>query len=419
MVLLFTPALTPAIGNAAETATATATATPTADDSAENDNKNYHLAMQALADGNETEARRLLHLVIREVPNHAGAWFDLALLFCGMGMADDAERLFSEMERRFSPPPPIQTLIDQIRRQGCKTWKPRTQLWLRSGVGYDSNVNQAPGNPVFSVINGGQRIDLVLHPALRQHGSTFFSVQGGIIQELPRPGDLFFFNFSNRRHRHYSPFNTASWQVGLEHPWSLSDGQIALTGSVNQIFLGTRSYLRQYRAELNYQPTTNIIRGWHKKIAAALTHAHYSALNAYDGQTWELRGELQHITSQNIFFSSAGIMYDRAWRNRPGGNKVGAFLGLGAHHRFNANWSATLAWQGQSWHGKDVYSPGFIDQRRHQNTHIVRAQIAHQINSQTTLGVEANWVKNHENISLFRYSGFSAMFFYHWQLQLR
>lgn len=71
----------------------------------------YQEALQALAEGRRTDASRALRRLIEQEPRHAGAWLDLALIQCGLGNAEEAERMFATVETRFDPSREILELI--------------------------------------------------------------------------------------------------------------------------------------------------------------------------------------------------------------------------------------------------------------------------------------------------------------------
>ena len=71
----------------------------------------YQEALQSLAEGRKQDASEALARLIDKEPLHAGAWLDLALIQCSLGHGDEAERLFANIETRFSPSLDVLELI--------------------------------------------------------------------------------------------------------------------------------------------------------------------------------------------------------------------------------------------------------------------------------------------------------------------
>ena len=95
--------------------------------------------------------------MVQQEPEHAGAWLDLAILQCKLGYAQEAERLFAEIEARFQPPPGIREIIARLRAQGCAGWQPVKRLSLMVGRGISDNVNQGASTPNFTIGGGVSR----------------------------------------------------------------------------------------------------------------------------------------------------------------------------------------------------------------------------------------------------------------------
>lgn len=94
----------------------------------------YLDAIQSISKGQRQDASRTLRYMVQQEPEHAGAWLDLAILQCKLGYAQEAERLFAEIEVRFRPPPGIREIIARQRAQGCAGWQPAgCRSWRDAG----------------------------------------------------------------------------------------------------------------------------------------------------------------------------------------------------------------------------------------------------------------------------------------------
>ena len=56
----------------------------------------YQVAMELMAEGRYDEMRVVLEELVSTEPEHAGAWLDIAMLYCSMGNAEKAEALFEK-----------------------------------------------------------------------------------------------------------------------------------------------------------------------------------------------------------------------------------------------------------------------------------------------------------------------------------
>ena len=124
----------------------------------------YGEAMLAIANGRIADAEKILAVLAAAEPSHAGAWLDLAMLYCAVGNSASAAHLFTEIERRFAPPPAILEVMERQREGGCEGGRPKSDFTLRLGRGFEINVNQGASSPNFSFNDGIRQIALVLLP---------------------------------------------------------------------------------------------------------------------------------------------------------------------------------------------------------------------------------------------------------------
>ena len=111
----------------------------------------YQQALESLAEGRKSDASDQMTRLIGMVPQHAGAWLDLALIQCSLGQTNEAERLFATVETRFDPAREILELIAEARDTGCMAWTPSSSGALSLTRGVDDNVNQGASNSSFIV----------------------------------------------------------------------------------------------------------------------------------------------------------------------------------------------------------------------------------------------------------------------------
>lgn len=374
----------------------------------------YQEALLSIAEGRYDEASEALQRLVSQEPEHAGAWLDIAILQCNMGRAVEAEALFNAIENRFSPPPAILEVIAQQRARGCKRQQPETYVRLRLGRGYDDNVNQGASNPNFSIGSGNNLVNLVLSPEYAPKKDQFT----GLLAEFTRPlsalGTLGFVQFQARQYDTFSQFDLNSMTVGVEHPWRLGGWGLRGTGSVGLITVGGSPYQRQGQLQLQVTPPLALPKRWEFGVVNGWTGVVYPTLTGFDSQLWESRGLLTYRAENGFAQASAGYALDKGVDQRPGNDRIGAVVSLIGRMRLAGDIFGELSWNHQSWEGQQAYSPGLIDQRRYQETQLLRVAVIFHIAPRQTVHVELRDVRNRENISLFEYAGRQLQLGWQW-----
>lgn len=375
----------------------------------------YKEAMLFIAEGRYEEAREMLQRLVSQEPEHAGAWLDIAILHCSMGNAREAEAIFDSIENRFSPPPAILEVIAQQRARGCQHQKPETYARLRLGRGYDGNVNQGASNPNFSIGSGNTLVKLVLSPDYAPKKDPFTALSAEFAQALSMRGTRGFIQLQARQYDTFSRFDLSSLVVGVEHPWRLGAWGLRGTGSVGLTTFGGSLYQRQGQLDLQVTPPLTLPKGWEFGIVNGRTGVSYPTMSGFDSQLWESRGLLTYRTENAFAQASVGYAFDKGADQRPGNNRSGVVASLSGRMRLSGDSFGELSWNHQSWEGQQAYSPGLIDQRRRQNTRLLRASFIFPIAPRQTLQVELRDVRNRENISLFEYQARVLQVSWEWQ----
>ena len=73
-----------------------------------------------------------------------------------------------------------------------------------------------------------------------------------------------------------------------------------------------------------------------------------------------------------------------------------------------------LGWIRQAWAAESIYSPGLIDQVRHQTTDILRGGLIIAVAPRHALHIELRQVINAENISVFQYDSRQVQVSWQW-----
>lgn len=371
--------------------------------------------MLAISEGRLNDAEEILSKLIAEEPRHAGAWLDLAILYCASGNADAAEYLFSEIERRYAPPPPILEVIAHQRKLGCAGWVAKTDARIRVGRGYESNVNQGARNPNFSIGGGGSQIDLVLLPEFRPRGDQFTNVSGELVRDFSQNGAFGVVQFQSRNYDHMSRFNTIALFAGAENPWRWDRWGGRLAGTTGFMTLDGQIYLQQSQIQLEVVPPLPLGRGWQFGVTGSWSYIAYPTLSNFDAQWWETRGALSYFGDDTWWQANIGAVKDLQAGERPGGDRTGSFANIRGRFSLGSRVQAELGWLFQRWEGEKAYFPGLIDVQRTQNTSFVRAAAIFPLNECHAINLEFKDIRNQENISIFEYRNWILQLNWQWQ----
>lgn len=364
----------------------------------------YLEALGSIADGRQQDASDALKRMVEKSPQHAGAWLDLAIIQCELGRSAEAERLFHEIETRFSPPPGIVAVISSYRARGCFEWQPHSQTSVAIGRGMDSNVNQGANNPNFSIGAGDSRIDLQLLPEFLPQADHYAIVSAEYARDLDANGSLGFVQAQARQNDVLKNYDTTALAGGLEHPWRIAGWGVRGTAMASLLTLGGKLYQKQGQLRAQLSPPLTLPEEFKLSVVTGVAHVGYPTLAHFDANLWELRGLLVYTTAQARAQANLGYLVDRAAEGRPGGDRRGWFMGLQDRFRIVGGVFADLGWTRQTWLGQSAYSPGLIDQIRYQQTQVLHASLVVPVATHEALQLEWRSVRNDENISLFQYN---------------
>jgi len=373
----------------------------------------YQTATRLMDEQRFDEARAVLERLLLLQAEHAGAWLDLAVLQCNAGRGQLAESLFRTIEQRFSPPPVLQNVINQLRSQGCERAAPVGVTRIRVGRVYDSNVNQGATSPFYSLGSGANLVTLVLAPEYAPRSDSGTAVSGEHSRTLPG-GTLGFAKFQARHNDHLPQYDLNSLVMGAEHPWQLGPWTLRANGSAGLTALGGSVYQQQLQLQLQATAPMGLPTGWELGASGGWTGVRYPTLTGFDSKLWESRGLLMYRSDDVFLQASVGYALDRGDAQRPGNDRSGAVLSLIGRRRLMGDVVGELGWSYQRWHGEEVYSPGLIDERRRQHTQLLRAALTLPVSRQQAVHVEFRAEHNRENISIFEFRGEQLQVSWEW-----
>jgi hypothetical protein len=375
----------------------------------------YLDAMKSISEGRQQDADDALNRMIEQEPQHAGAWLDLAIIQCELGHAAEAERLFTIIESRFSPPPGILEVIAGHRLNGCKGRQPHNKLSVLLGRGFDSNVNQGASSSLFSLGSGSSQIVEVLLPQYLPEHDQYTLLSTEYIRDLSPNGAIAYAQLQARENDTLTQYNTVSALLGVDHPWRIGDWGLRTTGSVGFLTLGDQLYQRQAQLQARIFPPLGLPEHFQLDVLTGLSYVQYTTLDNFNSATDELSAQLAYQGEKTQAQFNLGLLFDHGDAARLGGDRNGWLASALVHTRINEHVGVELGWTLQDWNSQSPYSPGLIDQTRRQDTRIARAGLIVPINPDESLHIEWRQVRNNENISLFQYNGQILQISMQWQ----
>lgn len=364
----------------------------------------YVEAIHSILEGRGGEATEALARLIEEQPNNAGAWLDLAILHCGLGNAQEAERLFQTIEQRFSPPPGIMEILALHREQGCKRAQPRDQLTLMLARGFDNNVNQGASSPIFSIGSGSRRIEQALSPEYLPQRDQYTLLSGEYVREFADGAALAFAQIRSRENDSLKQYNTTSVIVGLERPWKLETWQGRSSAFIGGLTLGGKLYQKQIQLHGQVTPPLALPEPFKFNLLGGISRLQYTTLANYNATTYEAGGSLVYQDRNIRAQATASYLLDHGNAARLGGDRHGWTTGINGTFKLAGNATGELGWTYQTWQGENIYSPELIDVIRRQKTNLWRAALTLPVHTNHSIRLEYRQVSNHENISLFQYN---------------
>jgi hypothetical protein len=375
----------------------------------------YLQAMRALADGHAEQATDLLMRFLEKEPQHAGAWLDLAISQCELGHGAEAERLFSEIEQRFTPPPGIMEVIVGYRTRGCIPFKGTQRRWSVSlSRGYDSNVNQGATSPYFSTGSGDSYTEWTLTPEYLPKPDRYAQATLDYTQNLNDKGLLAFAQLRTRVHDDVHSQDTNALLVGVEQQWKLGDWRGRASAALSAMQLDHQYYQRQEQFQLRATPPLTLPDKLDWSLTTGLSHVTYPTRSNYDGSTLEAGTALSWRRRSFQAYGALGVQTDHGQSGRLGGNRDGWYNNVLLYSTFGERFSGQAGWTRQVWRSSKLYSPGLIDLVRRQDTRQLSASVTMETGVNHSLQLEWRGVHNRENISLFQYNSRTVQLTWRW-----
>jgi hypothetical protein len=365
----------------------------------------YQEALSALNNHDPDVAMARLESLIANLPEHAGAWLDLAILVCQSGASGRAEDLFRHIEERFAPPPAIREVIARYRASGCLPPPPRPlRGQLSLSLGRDTNATL--GVPFGEVILGpaGNTFDVQVAASQRAKDSIVAGLEGEVSAPIGHYGTELFGYLSGRRFPSAQAFDTSTWAGAVTQPMRWRDGPPAMLSAglvhsrmdgksfQNSAYVNWIEPLRAQGADVEWALDLSVVRN------------RFEVNRAFDSHVVEVR--LQHAgkLGNGRYTLGVGRMVDAAEAERPGGDRDGWSVQLNLSYPLARRGRLELYLREQHLGGSEEYAPGIIPVRRVSTLRQTKIAFAYTVTQREELRLQARRLENHDNIPLFEYT---------------
>jgi hypothetical protein len=372
------------------------------------DNTAYLQALNFLSTGKLDEAIERLRAIVERNTYHQGALLDLALTYCQAERTQDADLLFKKLEARADLPVAIAEVIRFYKEGACKYKASTWHAMLATGAGFANNLNQAPSSAFLYL----PPLDLTLQLAEKSRPrSDSFSVLEGAVYFKPGKPAWSAGLFAQQKTFSSNPaFDSWLVQAALTHRMEAERAQIESQGIYSQQRLGGDDYL----SFVNLSSSAL----WPIKAASAdnrrsllgggvfaWSDLNYAKLPDYRSQQVDALGRLFYQPGSKLGVTSdLGWSYDRALANRPGGNRQGPVVQLGAQWLVSPLSTLKMTYRRAWMQDTMPYSPVFFGDAKRDN-----AQAAwygawlYQFSTNWRWRLDARYFESKDTIELFKY----------------
>lgn len=375
----------------------------------------FEQALTAVSTGDEAAAEALLPQLVAQQPNQAGAWLDIAVLFCGAGYTRQALALFDAIEQRFHPPAGIGKLIALQRAGGCVAMPrgPVRPSWgWQVGRGHESNVNQGVDDLSVTLPGAAGPLHLQLTPNYAARSDAFTSLALDATWPEGVAGVQLQLDWQSRWYDAQHAYDAQTLTVGVVKPWHGPDWRGSWELGLGWLGLGGAMYQRTQGLRVRASPLGGLGAKWRTEVSGGWGRVSYATLAGFDARWWDARAAVSYARPGLAAQASVAVLRDEGQAVRPGGNRSGWSVDALLRWPLGNTAVAELGGGVQVWQDAHAYSPGVIDERRYQDTVFGRAAVVWPTGPEGQWMLELRQVRNNENIALFGYDTLSLRLAY-------
>jgi hypothetical protein len=380
----------------------------------------YREAVELLERGDREGAIDRYNRLLEDMPNHAGAWLDLALLYCEQGLPGRAHEIFAHIEKQFDPPSAIRELIQHYRSEGCTTTPAPTQRWTLSlGGGYTDNVNHGISNPVVDLTLPLGVTSVRLGDTFLPRASSLAALSASYVREVKSfPGMIWFAGITEKRFPNVQEFNQRSLLSGLMQQWAFGDWLQELELVATHLSLNEHTHQTGVLAQGALWFPASGERAPRFGIGLAASHWRYPKEPLYDSTMMEGGASARWWPMPSILLRAAGgALSDMASRQRPGLDRHGYYINFGGQWAASGDVRIDGDFRQRLLQDEAPYSALFGERKHHstQRQFVLAIQAKTHASSPATWRLEWEQSQSRDNIPLFSYTSKTLTLSWHYQ----
>ncbi len=372
----------------------------------------YEEAQALIQAENWQEAISKLEALRRRMPEHAGALLDLAVLYCHSGDKQKVDAALDSLERMFALPIPIKALAQEIRLRDCSGPKEGWQWTTSVALGHDSNANQGSSTRSFTLGSSLGPLYLTLDDASLPQASSFAAIHAELSRQSSARSRL----YGSLRAEHYTSASSLDEAVVLiGHKQTLFSGPWGIMTDLNTSVRSLDGALYQQTLSAGVQVVAPDAHraGLPFGVDVRSVYAHYPTRSIFD--SWEAAITLPAFWKLSERVStrlSLGWVFDRAMKDRPGGDRKGPTLGAEWLFRqtHDSRWYA--AWHVRLLTGESAYSPPLLEMSQHQRRHLLSLAWERRLSDSSLLRMEYQYTHNADSIPMYRFDNNSIALYW-------
>lgn len=272
------------------------------------------------------------------------------------------ERIFNEIEKHFKPPPGIRRFMQVIREGGCPPHKTAQSPFTNATrfsftAGYNSNANYGPENNRFLLSD--REIVLKLDDSLASRSDSFYLVELDKQQVLADPNQTVGAFARLRQYSRLTEFNEEIIAAWFRHNSKIYEKESATTLSYAHSNLGGSSYADHFQV-------ASSVGGKNLRFENLLQRNNYTNRSEYNALIAQTGFAFQPQTDRFLWLARAGLRFDFANNDRPGGDRQGMWTQLSTNFSIFGGMILKLQAGLEQMNSEKIYAPGIFDvKRRH------------------------------------------------------
>ena len=365
--------------------------------------KLYDAALTAMHADNLPQAIELLELLIRTTPHHAGAWLDLAEVYCRSGREADAR---TTLVRLKSELPPIAEKVDVLTPLVLGACAPAplpsvvSNSFLEVAGGTSSNVNlgSIQRELIVGTIDGPLLLTLSSDSAPR--ADSFVDFKGGTSVTFGNSNRIAA-SIATREYATQTQLNELITSLDWQHQLTAGSWQTVMSAGNKWTLINDKIYAQTLQVGADFFSPVSVLGG-RVSVGLSLSPTQYPETSAFNvsstlarlGIQWQSGAQIEVVWRENA-----------ATNNRPGGDAVGYQIRGRYERTLSQGWRVGMHGQTQVMQDKSIFFPGLFDLRRKQQSWSLVARLERDLASNWITGIDFLNFSQTDSIPILSYKG--------------